>query len=634
MFCETYLPQIFYLAWSPDHLRVIAKLQNAVVNGGQLAIAMPRASGKSSLVLAAALWSLLANYHRFVALIAATEKHAKQALSNLKLQLTRNDLLASDWPEICLPVRALEGDARRCAGQTVDGKRTSIIWKDDMITLPTTEGGRSSGATVAVAGLTGAIRGMSRSMPDGSIARPSLVIPDDPQTAESARSDSQTHTREQLITGDVLGLAGPGQKITAIMPCTVIQRNDLADRFLDQKRNPQWNGERTAAVYSFPTNAKLWEEYHVIRSDSLRADGNQAAATRFYEANQEAMDVGAAVAWVQRFNHDELSAVQHCMNLRQDLGDAFDAEYQNLPKQERTAAAALKPEAIAARVNGLDRGTAPTACNHVTIGVDVGDALLHFVAVAWDVDAGGAIVDYGVWPRQTRAYFTSREIAEGAGSTLASVSPGAGREGAVAAGIRSLLADLFARRFNREDGATLSIDRVLIDSGYLPTVVSQTIRAAGKAGLCWPSRGVGIGASARPFSEYRRQPGEQIGNEWMVPLPSGAELRTVRLDSNFWKTFCADRLSSAPGDKGALMIFGSKPSDHRLVADHFCSEYAVPVEGRGRKLSEWRERPGNHDNHFWDALVMAAVGGSMIGVGLPPLPAPPPPRPREFRILT
>ena len=36
MFCETYLPQIFYLAWSPDHLRVIAKLQNAVVNGGQL----------------------------------------------------------------------------------------------------------------------------------------------------------------------------------------------------------------------------------------------------------------------------------------------------------------------------------------------------------------------------------------------------------------------------------------------------------------------------------------------------------------------------------------------------------------------------------------------------------------------
>jgi hypothetical protein len=119
----------------------------------------------------------------------------------------------------------------------------------------------------------------------------------------------------------------------------------------------------------------------------------------------------------------------------------------------------------------------------------------------------------------------------------------------------------------------------------------------------------------------------------MVPLPSGAELRTVRLDSNFWKTFIADRLSSALGDKGALMIFGSKPSDHRLIADHFCSEYAVPVEGRGRKLSEWRERPGHHDNHFLDAIVMAAVGGSMIGVGAPPRPAPPPRGPRKFRVL-
>jgi hypothetical protein len=49
LFCRTYFPRAFWRAWSDDHLRVIAKIEKAVLEGGLFAFAMPRGSGKTSL---------------------------------------------------------------------------------------------------------------------------------------------------------------------------------------------------------------------------------------------------------------------------------------------------------------------------------------------------------------------------------------------------------------------------------------------------------------------------------------------------------------------------------------------------------------------------------------------------------
>ena len=87
---------------------------------------------------------------------------------------------------------------------------------------------------------------------DGHAVRPSLVVLDDPQTDESARSLSQCANRESILAGAVLGLAGPGKKISGIMPCTVIRPADMADNILDRDKHPEWNGERTKMVYAFP----------------------------------------------------------------------------------------------------------------------------------------------------------------------------------------------------------------------------------------------------------------------------------------------------------------------------------------------------------------------------------------------
>jgi hypothetical protein len=136
-------------------------------------------------------------------------------------------------------------------------------------------------------------------------------------------------TRESILAGAVLGLAGPGQKISGIMPCTVIRPGAMADRILDRDKHPQWQGERTKMVYTFPTNDKLWEEYAQVRADGLRAEQGLYAATAFYIEHQSEMDAGAKVAWEARFNEDEASALQHAMNLKLQNEAAFFAEYQH-----------------------------------------------------------------------------------------------------------------------------------------------------------------------------------------------------------------------------------------------------------------------------------------------------------------
>ncbi|MCC7409307.1 MAG: hypothetical protein IT442_14675, partial [Phycisphaeraceae bacterium] len=134
-FCEAYFPLTFHLAWSPDHLKVIAKIETAVLEGGLFAMAMPRGSGKTTLCETACLWSLLYGHREFVTLIGADEDHAADMLDAIKSELENNDLLEEDFSEVCGPIRALEGIHQRAAGQLYQGARTHIGWTAKEIVL-------------------------------------------------------------------------------------------------------------------------------------------------------------------------------------------------------------------------------------------------------------------------------------------------------------------------------------------------------------------------------------------------------------------------------------------------------------------------------------------------------------------
>ena len=188
-FCETYFPETFSLPWSQDHLKVIAKIETAVLRGGLFAMAMPRGSGKTTLAETACIWAMLTGAREFVCLIGSDAGHARSMLESIKVEFETNNHLLEDYPEVVYPIRALERIHNRAKGQLYDGKPTRIVWTADEIVLPTIEGSRASGAIIRVAGIESRIRGMKFKRADGRAVRPSLVVLDDPQTDESARSD-------------------------------------------------------------------------------------------------------------------------------------------------------------------------------------------------------------------------------------------------------------------------------------------------------------------------------------------------------------------------------------------------------------------------------------------------------------
>ena len=623
LFCRSYLSAVFYLGWSPDHRKAIERIETAVRRGGLFGFAMPRGSGKTSMVEAACLWALLYGQRQFVVFIGSDADAARQRLDSIKSAIESNDALGEDFPEVCHPVRRLEGIHNRQAGQLLDGQRTHVSWTADELVLPTVAGSVASGAVMRAVGITGGIRGMKASRPhDGRSVRPDLVVPDDPQTDESARSPSQSAQRVRTLSGAVLGLAGPGKKISGFMPCTVIERGDMADQILDRQAFPAWRGERWKLVYRWPDRwDDLWsEQYRKIRADGLRAGDEGRAGTEFYRANREAMDAGGEVAWSARHNPDELSALQHAANLRFDLGDAtFFAEHQNEPLDPSAGdEEALTAAQVAGKTNGRGRGEVPAEVTRVTAFVDVQKAALFWGVCGWEDDFTGYVLDYGVFPEQGRDYFALREVKR----TLAVVLKTKSLEAAIYGGLERLVGDLCSRRWRKDDGTEMPVERLLVDAnwGESTDVIYKFCRESPHAAVLAPSHGMFVGATSRPFREYRKKRGDRLGDGWRMPAPAGRRsTRYVLFDANAWKSFAAARLAVPIGGPGALSLFGDDPQTHKMFADHLTAERPEKVTAKGRTVAEWKvasTRAGRPDNHLLDVLVGNCVAASVQGVSL------------------
>jgi len=614
IFCETYFPHLFNLAWSDDHLRVIAKVESVVRNHDTLAVAMPRGSGKTTLSLVAVIWAILTGQHAFVYLLAASDDTAKKLLGNIKNQLSSSQLLLEDFPEAIYPIVKLENEARRCNGQKYLGRPTNIKWGLDELVMPTIPNSKCSGAVIRVSGLTGNFRGAMHIRPNGQSIRPSLAIVDDPQTDATARSLVQTAERLAILNGTIIGLAGPGKRTGVIVPCTVIYEGDLADQLLDQKKYPAWRGERTKLVYKWPDNMKMWAEYGRLRDESMRAGGRGDEATAFYAANREEMDRGAVVAWPARFStlNNEISAIQSAYNLLMDYGEhSFASEFQNEPMRAGEEGDVLKPEDIWRKTNGRNRSEVPLECSKLTAFIDVHDNLLYYCVCGWEEGFTGYVIEYGTYPEQNRRHFSLHNVSK----TLKTVYPEAGVDGAIMAGLEELVKRLLDKKYRRGEGL-MQIDRLFVDMGYKDKIVAAVKFKVGGSTMML-SRGVGNRAGSKPISSYRRKPGWKIGYNWYIPSVAGTqEFPHISIDTNFWKSFVHDRFATKQGDPGCLTLYG-EPSMHELFSEHIaCSETWTLTHGQGRDVREWKVKPSRPDNHWFDCLVGCAAAASEQGIWL------------------
>jgi hypothetical protein len=613
-FLRTYLVARFPLPFSEDHLRVIALLQGAILNGGLQAVAMPRGSGKTTLCEGALIWALVYGHRRFILAVACDAPKALAIVGSLKAELEHNDLIAEDFPEVCDYVHALKGIARRAEGQTSDGEQTLLLWTKDEVRLPRYAAG--GGSVIRAAGITGAIRGAKAVLADGTQVRPDLVLVDDPQTDESAKSPSQITSRLSTMTGTILGLAGPGESIACLTTLTVIQRGDLADQILDRQAHPEWQGVKSSLMRKLPSNQALWDEYGEILREDLRAEQGMARATTFYFDHRAEMDAGADPSWPERKKPDELSAVQHAMNLQIIFGpDAFAAEYQNDPVDPLASSDVeqLSPPVILKKLNREEREDVPQENSLLTVGIDVQQKALYWMASAWTMGFSGDVVSYGAYPDQGRPYFTLTEIEK----TMEKAHPGASWEAALYASLEHLVNSLCGREWKRTDGSVARVDQVVIDAGYgnSTDTVYKFCRQSQHAALLMPYFGRATAAGATPMGEWKKKSGDRTGPGWRIARPVARQTRHILADANIWKSFVADRLLAPFGSGGCLSIYGKHPSEHRMLADQLSAENRTRVTANGRTSDEWRVKP-NRDNHFIDTLSMSAIGASMRGAKL------------------
>ena len=612
-FLVTYFP--FSTGMSPfsdDHRRVIARIQGCLIGGGRFCNAVYRGFAKSTISENALIWATLYGHRKFVAIFAAEAGLADKAITSIKTELSDNDLLYEDFPEVCHAVRALEGKPQRCNSQACGGKRTHIQWKQDTLVLPSIDGSKSAGSIIVSKGLTASILDLRHKAPDGRQLRPDFTIVDDPQTRESAKSPVQCKARLDILKKSVLKLAGHRTTMACVVNATVIEVDDMVDELL---RTPGWQCERIPMVRAWSKRHEdLWMDRYasIRRTFSRDVIGDQerakAEANEFYLGNRADMDEGCVVSWESCFDPDsEHSAIQHAYNALIDDGeDVFASEFQQQPLKNEAANAGLKPEDVRNRIINVPRWTVPRGLDTLTAFVDVQKELLYWAVVAWGHQFRGHVVAYGTYPDQGRAYFTLRD----AKKTL-SRAHGANVEAAILAGLEALAGDLLDREFSREtDDAVLRVGQLCIDANWAQSqgVVRDFARRSKWGPRVLPTHGRFVGASGQTISDKAPDRGERIGANWRTSTIQ--RQRHILYDTNAWKTFVAARVKLPVGDPQGLTVHAG---EHDMLAEQLSSEVPVRVESRQRVVDEWRLIPGR-DNHLWDCLIGAAVAASYSGV--------------------
>lgn len=603
---STYFPHIFYL--TPAQYQMVRSMedQRLVLYGGQKADAQPRGSGKTTEGWLLGLWSIMNGHRWHFFIIRGSDSDAEEGIDDVKRELETNDLLCEDYPEVCIPIRLLEGQASRANSQTVNGQRTRIRYRTDSIILPTVAGSRASGRVISSSGYS-KVRGWKIGG-----HRPDFVLMDELESDKSVRSQTMTEDIEHIISADVSCLGGPGKKIASLLRGTVIKRNCIIHRYTDREQHPEWQGNRQRALIYWPERMDLWNTYQEMLRDGQQdgTDKDGRKAMRFYIENRAEMDKGAHVAWEENFVRSlaedgtplEISALQHLMNELVRIGaEAFASEFQNDPLIEE-GVTEVDAKLISSRLSGYPHEVVPPNCAYRLMeGIDLRGRELHYTVVAFGDDCTSSVIDYGI--RRVNAPDTS----------LADIDKRPDVKNALE------LAMLDALRMRRDetagtstpyrdkDGNPANIYLHVVDSGYLPEVVYRFCFESGQFWRAVKGSMLRVGSSRYPEAVKENDSNPIVGNRWHASvLPTGFWL--WHLDADFWKLFVHQRFLQDPEMPGGATLFGSNPKQHRMFANHLTAEEYDIASGKWNELSRW--------NHFFDCMYMAYAAASMCNINL------------------
>lgn len=618
-FCETYAPEFFNLGWSPAHLLVIARLETAVLKGGLFAVAMPRGSGKTTLSIVAVVWAVLYGHRESVVLFGATKEAAVELMTIIKAIIEGEDYpeLVVDFPEACLPAEELEDKAIMAKGQRCEGKSTRMKWDADRITLARLDGSECSGACIRTRGLSGHLRGLVHKS-RGRLVRPDLVILDDPQTDESAMSLEETKKRLKTIEKGVRGLAGPGKRIAGIMPCTVIEPDDVADKILSG--SPGWSAERIPMIADFDgvpeETADRWEELREIYWQEMNGE-EYPQTNKYYCENRVEMDAGLVHYWPERIEAGFVSAIQHAICWYMTRPESFWSEAMQQPKGEDDPDAdLLSVEEIQHKQHGAPEGTIPAGGEVLVSFIDVQHSLLFYCVMAWNPkDFSGYVIEYGAWPKQrTRNFALSQARPRLADAYKGRRGSRLGLENVIRQGLTDCLDYLFAKEFRREDGQLIAMDRAAVDcsDGKLSVHLREVIAEVNN-----PRVMAAFGRDAELTGKPK--PGDKKGDRWRARNDDYAAIRKLTYQPNYWKQFFHARLATDYGEPGSVSLFADEHWTHKTFAEHLRAENRTIKRVRtqdGEEVVQEFKNPPGAQNHWFDCVVACGVLAAHEGVAL------------------
>lgn len=380
----------------------IENIQAVILNGGRHQVRFPRGKGKSTWVKIALIWAALYGHRHFMIAFAASGDNAEGILNDVWSILEKSDAIADDFPEVSIPIRALNGNPHKAKYQTYNGTPTEIYKGLKKIMLPEIEGSSSFGAILVCRGVKAGVRGLVKES-----SRPDFIFLDDIQTNESAESASATDRLERFVQKDAMGLSGHDRSIAALMADTPIRENDLSERFADKTRHPEWVTISTPLVISWPERMDLVDEFcNRYYADTLNQDFTCQQSRQFYLDNREALAKGFAV--IDPLDGDgqiEADAFHHALCLFAYCGpEVFNSEYQMQPKHTADALI-ITEQLVLERCNNYPRFQVPDECGALFSFIDLNiQEGLRYVVAAFGAGRVGAVVDYGRYPKSGRLY--------------------------------------------------------------------------------------------------------------------------------------------------------------------------------------------------------------------------------------
>ena len=94
----------FWYDFTSQQRDMIEAIREAILNGGDQAIAASRGEGKTSIFERTLLKYVLSGAASFAVLFASTGSNAEDSLNNIKNTLETGERLRADYPEVCVPV--------------------------------------------------------------------------------------------------------------------------------------------------------------------------------------------------------------------------------------------------------------------------------------------------------------------------------------------------------------------------------------------------------------------------------------------------------------------------------------------------------------------------------------------------